>query len=73
MKRPRRAASAEAVFLGSPWDAIDRQLQQHNRASALAAYTRASAACQACHVAENVGYFNRQPLFERELDVHSAN
>lgn len=63
-KRPARRANAEALFLTPVWTGVDNELKSGDPARAWRGFERAKAACQACHVAEKVGYMNNQEVFD---------
>jgi hypothetical protein len=67
MKRPARRPNADKVFLGAPWQDLMTALKSENTAAIGPAFERAKAACQACHVAEQVAFMNDQPMFRRPL------
>lgn len=63
-KRPARAASAEALFLGKTFQDIREGLKARAPGRAWEAFNRAKIACQSCHLAERVPFINQQPLFD---------
>lgn len=63
-KRPARAANANALFLGEPWDEVRTGLASGERDKAWAAFDTARIACQSCHQAEKVEYMNDQAVFD---------
>jgi hypothetical protein len=63
IKRPRRAASANALFLDTAWAEVEAELKTRDPARMRAAWVRAGVACQSCHQAENVAWMSNQPLF----------
>ncbi|MEO1205638.1 MAG: hypothetical protein AAFV45_04845 [Pseudomonadota bacterium] len=67
LRRPKRAANTNAMFLETAWPEFDAALQTADKAVILSAYEDAAAACQSCHVAENVDFMNDQPMFRVEL------
>ncbi len=69
MKRPGRAASAEALFLGEPWQNLADALDAGDPARIGPAFATARDACVACHIAEDVEYMNDQPMFRRALPL----
>ncbi|OGT55975.1 MAG: hypothetical protein A3E01_14560 [Gammaproteobacteria bacterium RIFCSPHIGHO2_12_FULL_63_22] len=69
MKRPKRRASAEALFLGDPWNDLHEALEQEEPERIGSAFARAKGACMACHAAENVAFVNDQPLFRSALPL----
>lgn len=65
MKRPKRRANAQALFLGEPWEQFDQALKSGDASRISTSFNRAKGACMACHAAEKVGFINDQPLFRR--------
>lgn len=63
-KRPARAATAQAMFLGRNFQDIRAGLAARAPQSAWDAFERARIGCQSCHQAENVAFVNQQPLFD---------
>lgn len=72
VRRPKRAANAQAMFLGENFNAIAADIDKHDYAVAVAAFDRAKSVCIACHQAENVGWVNDQPLFELALRAQAV-
>jgi hypothetical protein len=64
MKRPKRAANAQAFFLSGNYQRLRAELESHDPHRAWAAFEEAKAICQACHLAEQSGFANDQALFE---------
>ena len=62
-RRPNRAPSANAIFLGTAFEDVSAALAQKNFDSAWQAFDRAKTMCQSCHVEEKVAFINHQPLF----------
>jgi len=58
-------ASAEKIFLGAPWEQLSAALKTSDVAAIGPAFDRAKAACEGCHVAEQVAFMNDQPMFRR--------
>lgn len=69
MKRPKRRANAEAIFLGEPWDDLRNALERQDEQAIAPAFARAKGACMACHAAEQVPFINDQPLFRSPLPL----
>lgn len=69
MKRPKRRANAEALFLGQPWQAFNDALKSGDAKQIGPAFGQAKGACMACHAAEKVGFMNDQPLFRAPLPL----
>jgi hypothetical protein len=67
VRRPKRAANAQAMFLGGNFKSIAADIEKRDYAVAAAAFDRAKGVCIACHQAENVAWVNDQPLFELTL------
>jgi hypothetical protein len=65
LRRPGRAANAEALFLKGPWGAVSEALAAKNKVKAREQFLLARSACLACHVAEKVPFMNDQPRFRR--------
>lgn len=65
LRRPARAANAEALFLKGPWGAVSESLAAKDKVKAREQFLAARAACLACHVAEKVPFMNDQPRFRR--------
>ncbi|MCC5793213.1 MAG: hypothetical protein JJT85_00575 [Chromatiales bacterium] len=63
-RRPRRAANSERFFPASLWKEVDEAFGSGDADKAWAAFDRVRNACMGCHVAENVEFMNRQPMFE---------
>jgi hypothetical protein len=72
VRRPKRAANAQAMFLGENFKSIAADLEKHDYPAAAAAFDRAKSVCIACHQAENVGWVNDQPLFELVLPAQTT-
>lgn len=73
MKRPKRRANAEALFLGEPWKGLQEALRSEDPERIGPAFARAKGACMACHAAENVAFMNDQPLFRTPMPLQSAD
>jgi hypothetical protein len=73
MKRPKRQANAEALFLGEPWNGLHEALESHDPKRIGPAFARAKGACMACHAAEQVPFINDQPLFREPLPLPVSN
>ena len=65
LRRPARAANAEAIFLKGPWVAVSNALTAKDKVKAREQFLLARSACIACHVAEKVPFMNDQPRFRR--------
>ena len=65
LRRPARAANAEALFLKGPWGAVSAALAAKDKVKAREQFLLARSACIACHVAEKVPFMNDQPKFRR--------
>ena len=65
LRRPARAANAEALFLKGQWGAVSEALAAKDKVKAREQFLLARSACQACHVAEKVPFMNDQPRFRR--------
>lgn len=65
LRRPARAANAEALFLKGPWGAVSEALTAKDKVKAREQFLLARSACLACHVAEKVPFMNDQPRFRR--------
>lgn len=63
MKRPKREKNAKLLLLDSVWQRVldDFNSQQPTRAAQ--GFAAAKAACMSCHMAENKGFINDQPMF----------
>lgn len=68
MKRPARQANADALFLDGIWKKYLATLESGDGKAIRKQFNQARDACMACHVAEDVPFMNRQPLFT-ELKV----
>lgn len=68
LRRPKRAPNANTMFLDTAWPAFDEALKTGDRTRILSAYQDATAACQACHVAEGKAFMNNQPMFQVTID-----
>lgn len=64
MKRPKRAANAQAFFLSGNYQRLRIEFESHDPGRAWAAFEEAKAICQACHHAEQSSFANNQALFE---------
>lgn len=64
MKRPARKANAKQMFLDKLWWQVYHDLSSEQATRAQAAKVKARTACMACHIAEEVGFINQQPLFQ---------
>jgi hypothetical protein len=73
MKRPKRRANAEALFLEDPWKGLHEALKGEDPGRIGPAFARAKGACVACHVAEQVPFINDQPLFREPLPQGPGN
>lgn len=65
LRRPARAANAEALFLKGPWGVMSEALAAKDKVKAKEQFLMARSACMACHVAEKVPFMNDQPRFRR--------
>ncbi len=63
MKRPRRTANAEALFLDSNWGHLYQTLQSGDAAASQRAFLTARSACMSCHIAEGMPFLNDTPIF----------
>lgn len=72
MKRPKRRANAEALFLGELWKGLHEALESQDPARIGPAFARAKGACMACHAAEQVPFVNDQPLFREPLPLQTS-
>lgn len=63
MKRPKRQANAESLFVNSAYEPVLQGLRSNDRAKAWDAFALAHRTCQGCHNAEGVAFINNQPLF----------
>ncbi len=63
MKRPARQANADKLFMDEVWPRYLDTLKSGDTRAAREGFDQARAACVACHVAEDVGFMNRQPMF----------
>ena len=63
MKRPARQANADAMFLDGIWTKYLKTLQSGDGEAIRMQFDQARDACMACHVAEDVAFMNRQPMF----------
>ena len=64
VKRPKRAASAKAFFLGANYERIRAALQSRTPQLAWAAFDEAKAICLGCHIAEGSAFANQQSVFD---------
>jgi mono/diheme cytochrome c family protein len=65
MKRPKRQPNADAMFVQNVYDPILAAIKSKDAAKAWDGFDLGRQACMACHVAEQVGFMNEQPLFRR--------
>ncbi len=65
MKRPKRQANAETLFVNGAYAAVLEGFRSKDRVKAWDAFTLAHQTCQSCHEAEKVSFINNQPLFRR--------
>jgi hypothetical protein len=65
LRRPARAANAEALFLKGPWVTVSEALTAKDKVKAREQFLMARSACMACHVAEKVPFMNEQPRFRK--------
>lgn len=63
-KRPGRAESANAIFLGDTFARVRAGLAARTADEAWDAFVRARNACLACHQAEQVAFMNDQAVFD---------
>lgn len=63
MKRPGRQANADLMFLDTIWASFLETLNSGDSDAIRDQFPSARAACMACHVAEEVGFMNEQPIF----------
>lgn len=64
LKRPKRQENADALFLNAAWSDARDAFASKDPVAAWTGFEQARAACQACHVAEEVPFMNGQPLFD---------
>jgi len=64
MKRPKRAATAKAIFLQDMWPAIQKTFQTREPQKMREGFEKAKMACVICHDAELMPYLNNQPMFD---------
>ena len=67
LKRPKRQANADRLFLDETWGEVRVLLAAGDADSGWRGFEEARRACMRCHVAEDVAYMNDQPLFELEI------
>lgn len=65
LRRPARAANAEAIFLKGPWVTVSEALTAKDKVKVREQFLLARSACMACHAAEKVPFMNDQPRFRR--------
>jgi hypothetical protein len=65
MKRPKRQPNADAMFVKNVYDPILAAIKSKDSKKAWDGFDLGRNACMACHVAEQVGFMNEQPLFRR--------
>lgn len=76
MKRPKRRANAERLFVKGAYEPVLEGFRSKDRAKAWGAFALAHRTCQTCHEAEKVAFINNQPLFRKtavprtEGDIH---
>lgn len=63
MKRPNRTPNAEAIFLDSAWQQLDRALKGRVPSEAKRAFLAERGTCMACHIAEKKPFLNDTPIF----------
>jgi hypothetical protein len=63
MKRPNRTPNAEAMFLDSQWEKLERALESKDANGAREAFLLERSTCMACHVAEKMPFLNDTPIF----------
>ena len=73
MKRPKRAANAQAFFLESNYQRLRAEFESRDPARTWVAFEQAKAICQACHHAEQSGFANNQALFELSAPAEYAS
>jgi hypothetical protein len=64
-RRPAREANSVALFLKGPWPSTAEAITSKDKEKAQNAFLSAHSACMACHMAENVPFMNKQPLFRK--------
>lgn len=64
LKRPGRQANSDKLFLDKVWPEVQSALASGEPKRAWQGFETAKAACLTCHVAEDVGFMNNQPLFD---------
>lgn len=65
MKRPKRQPNSDAMFIKNVYDPILASFKTKDANKAWEGFDLGRNACMACHVAEEVGFMNDQPLFRR--------
>jgi hypothetical protein len=65
MKRPKRRANADALFVNGAYQPVLDAFRSKDRDKAWDAFELARNTCQSCHEAEKVGFINNQPLFRK--------
>ncbi|MCC5869597.1 MAG: hypothetical protein JJU27_13940 [Gammaproteobacteria bacterium] len=73
LKRPARRANADALFLDNAWPEAAKAFEEGDDQRAWEAFTRARAACMACHVAEDVAFMNEQAIFTELVAPSTAS
>jgi hypothetical protein len=63
MVSPARKANSDAMFLDTVFKPVSDALKSNEAAKAWAGFAEGRQACLNCHDAEQVGYFNNQPMF----------
>lgn len=64
MKRPKREKNAKLLLLDSVWADVLQDFKSKDEKRAQFGFTKAKAACMSCHLAENKGFINGQPMFK---------
>jgi len=67
LKRPKRRANADAIFLDTLWADVRAALESRNAKQAWAGFAAARNGCISCHEAEDVAWMNDQDLFDETV------
>lgn len=65
MKRPKRQANADALFVNGAYQPVLDAFKSKDSKKAWEGFKLARNTCQSCHEAEKVGFINNQPLFRK--------
>lgn len=63
MKRPKREKNAKLLLLDSVWQQVLADFNSKRADRAKQGLATAKAACMSCHIAEDKGFINDQPMF----------